>query len=360
MKKSKFYFFLGVLGFSRAFNVTDFLSHCVEESEEGWFECYDIEISPSDSEEFIVSTFNITDKELIYFDGGDLGVVNGHFFKQFPQARNMSFYNVTLGLNPSEEIVTNEKLELLDIRETFIYESNNTNALHSLPNLKVLLLLDCSYDHRVLDDQLFKKNPELIILGIFDGNHFIHEEENIENIDENAFKALTNLESLELIVSEMTHIPNLLLNSNQKLKHVALCGFYEEFPWELPSTIEEFELFGFTFEKLSKGDLKKLKNVRVLRLRHGNLNEIDEDAFDDLEVLEDLNLDFNNLTDFSPRLTKFNKSLKTVSLANNVDLPEPLDLSDAGLKETDDKLYVVVERYHLKQDNYSLGFPSSV
>lgn len=187
---------------------------------------------------------------------------------------------------------------------------------------------------------------------------FLHSTLN-DNVKTNALHSLANLEKLEIIQSRLNdpEIDETLLENNSKLrsfvmtdknyvdplkyvslgkdlnlKYVKISKPLDGFPLELPKSTETFILENFNSEVLKRHQLKNLKNVIELKLSWGDIREIDEDAFDDLQKLEVLDLENNQINNFKTRHLVNNKNIRTLIL-------DPysggMDLSTLGLRKGD-------------------------
>lgn len=276
-------------GISYAFDRDAFLSKCsgnIEIDSKDFDECLlceDIKLEEEDLKEFQEQSFNITNEECIIFGEGDLGVVNGDFFKQFPNAKFIVFEGGRFSLASGSDKEGNDNLETIRIEHSHIDGDEVSGAFDNLSNLTTLTM-----EHVELKNQSLLKNL-------------------LENLD--------------------------------NLKALTICGPLEEFPIGIPSTIEEVTICDFLFNQITKTDLKELKNLKILSIYTGNLETIDENAFDDLELLEELDLEYNRLEKFPVRHLQKNKNIKRVAL-DPVDHP---DLTEVGLWETSRTGYFVKE-----------------
>lgn len=289
MIKPSFLLLVTFAGLSYAFDKEAFLSHCSGSQEvdsEDYDECRScagLKLSDADLEEFKEQSFNISNEECIIFDNGDLGVINGDFFKQFPNAKLVTFEGGRFRLLPSNNIGGNENLASIRISQS---EISGSGGFDHLKNLTALTIEYVKFEHLNLTTGL-----------------------------EKIFENLTSLNSL------------------------TICGPLEEFPLGIPSSVKELTICDSSFERITRKDLETLKNLKFLAIYTGHLSIVDEDAFDDLEMLEELDLEYNFLEKFPVRHLQSNKLIKRVAL----DPVEHADLSEVGLLETSRTGYFVKE-----------------
>lgn len=273
-----------IIGISNAFDKQSFLSSYCDDRTKG-FEDYEYDcllcrntiIKDEDLVDFQNPSFNITNDDCVYFDNL-VGAINGDFFKQFPKTRTMIFINGKISYKPPSGIgKVNNSLEDLHLQHTLIKgnETELASIFEGLPNVKLFQLRH---------------------------SHF----ENFKNFD--------------------SGLKNILKNF-KKLEKIWICGPLEEFPSGIPSSVEDIRICGPHYGKITKNDFKNLKNLKLFSSHEGYLKTVDEDAFDDLEMLETLDLEDNLLEHFSSRHLLKNKNIESVLLWPIIDV----DLSDLGL-----------------------------
>lgn len=289
---TSFFCLVFFFGTSYAFDKDDFLSHCYSTFEvdsddfDDCLYCVNIKLNENDLGEFKEQSLNISDAECIAFANGELGVVNGDFFKQFPHAKLIVFESGRFGLSSSDNAEGNENLQSIRVEQSEITGGEVSGAFDDLTNLTTLT---------------------------------------IENI---------RFEELNLAIG----LGNILGNLTS-LKALTVCGPLDEFLQGIPSSIKELTICESGFERITRKNLESFKDLKILSIYAGNLSIVDEDAFDDLEKLEELDLEYNFLETFSVRHILNNKLIKSVAL----DPVEHADLSEVGLWETSRTGYFVKE-----------------
>ncbi|KAL5279631.1 hypothetical protein ACFFRR_003927 [Megaselia abdita] len=292
MIRPSFFCLFVFVGISFAFDKEAFLSKCTSghdldsEDFENCLQCVDIELSDKDLEEFKSQSLNISNEECIVFDDGDLNIVSGDFLKQFPGAKIIVFQGGRFKLSTSTENDGNESLQNIRIEHSQILGSEVVGAFDDLSNLTTLTL------------------------------------------EKVRFESVNMKDGLKIILENLT-----------SLKAVTICGPLEEFPLGIPSTIEEITICDYQFDRVTRDNLDKFKDLKVLSIYTGNLKTLDENAFDDLEKLEELDLEYNLLEKFQVRHLLNNKNIKRVAL----DPVEHADLTEIGLWETSRTGYFVKE-----------------
>lgn len=323
------------------FDKDKFLSHCNDISYYGmdlqnyeFLVCEDVVISPADAELFRNNLFNISNKPYITFERGNLGVVNGDFFKQFPNTKLMEFEDTTLSLKSSRYLTINSNLETLKIISSNVSGSHQSNSFHCLPRLKDFVLENCLLEDARIDGKLLQANYEMKKLTLIDDkNHPSNSQASIlKHIDEDALDSLRSLEDLNIHVENMSQMPARFLKNKRKLKNIKLSGSLEEFPRNLPSSLEYLSIKFSKIRSLSSLDLKNLRKLKTLRISD-ELENIAADAFYGVDALETLNLSGNKLKHFSPRLLKYNKKISKVFLRKNFMDLKSIDFSSIGLKD---------------------------
>lgn len=346
-----FYSLLFLLGLSRAFNTESFLKNCTKEDTfivSLYFEdlkeclvCRNVSINPTDQDEFKAKKLPITEDECVVFLGGDVGVVNSDFFKQFPNTKQMTFQNVTINLKSSDGVIDNENIELLGILSSKVLGNHHSNALHSLTNLRKFVMSECQLEDQTLDGVFLQKNSMLKDVTILDAGELVTVDENLpiwKSIDEDAFENLKNLERVQFMVRKMNNVPSNLFKDKSKLKYAYLYGRFEKFPENIPDQIEELTLSMYNFERVTRDDFKRFKHLKFLAMYWSDLEVIDEDAFDDLLEVKYLYLHSNQIQKFTARHLKNNQNIRAVRLADNP--IGDVNLSELGMKESGDKAFI--------------------
>lgn len=295
--------------------------------------CRDVYVTAKDSEAFVNNLYDITKEEIVVFEGGDVGVVNSNFFKQFPFTKEMIFEKVSMSLESSEKLSLHAHMEMLSIISSRVTRNLESNAFHGLPNLKIFVLTDSHLEHTTIDSHLLKMNQKLEDLTLSDSavhppvDHIMI----LKNVEENAFDNLVNLKKLYFSIHNVKK-PYAKLYKNKRLKEVLLQGYFDKFPADLPETIEELDISFVKFNTITKNDFKGLKNLRKLSMYHGDLKSVDLDAFDELGNLEYVTLNNNLIELFSYAHVKNCNKIKYLALSGNP-IKSDLDFSALGLKE---------------------------
>lgn len=295
--------------------------------------CRDIHLTAEDSEDFVDNIYDITKEAMVVFEGGDLGVVNSDFFKQFPYTKEMIFQKVSMNLMSSEKLSLHAHMEILHIYSSKVTENRESNALHGLTKLKNFALTYSHLEYTTIDRHLLKMNQRLEELTLIDSSMYPPDEylSYLKNVDEDACDNLTNLRKIYISIHNVTK-PFVKLCRNKQLTEVVLQGYFEEFPENLPETIEKLDIAFVKFDTLTKDNLKGLKNLKTFAMYHGDLKNVDLNAFDELENLEYLILNNNSIERFSYAHLKNCNKIKHLVLSGNP-IKNDLDFSALGLKE---------------------------
>lgn len=342
-----------IAGISLGFDKEIFLKYCTTERyfliNSDCLVCQNVSIKDNDVNAFKSTAFNISNAQCVVFNGGDVGVVNGDFFKQFPSTEKMLFLSVTLNLNSSDTVKIHNYLGMLGIINSNVKGTRFTNALHPLCNLKQFVMASCILEYPTIDRNLLEKNYKLESVELIDYDKLPIQTSNLSILNEIDEYALDNKPDLrELKISIKSHIPPKLYSDKSKLTFVEIKRVLDEFPADLPEFVTHLELHHLKLKKLTRLDFKNLKNLKTLELIWCDLEEIDEDAFDNLLNLERLNLSNNNIEKISVRHFENNNNLQGVILYKNK--LDNLDLSELGFKRIEfmtfikDKKADIIER----------------
>lgn len=280
--------------------------------------CSNVQLSEKDSMKFRETSFDITDEEIIVFDGGNVGAVNSDFFKQFPNTKQMLFSNVSLSLKPSKAIGENRVLETLSFINSNISDILKTNALHSLVELQTFVIEGCNLTNTTIDRELFKMNKNLTDLTLSDSAAHPPPKNPalLKNIEEDALKDLENLEILYLCLSNTSDTSPKWFE-NKQLKEVSIIGSLKAFPAGLPNTITNLDISFTRIQHITNDDMKSLKKLKRFSMCHGELEVIDENAFDDLLNLEKLFLTKNAIKSFTAGHLSNLTKLKLLAIGDN-------------------------------------------
>lgn len=260
--------------------------------------CKDVLFTESDAEVFKTGKFNLTHSEYVIFEGGNVGIVNSDFFKHFPNTKHFIFDGTIVDLRPSETLTNNSRIELIYITNSTILRSNETNALHSLRELKEIHMRTCFFENATIDGELLRMNRNLLKI-LFEDRAFSMEGLNssIKHIDDDAFDGL---DKLDMLFIDLQNINNLSSRWFHK-KPLTVFGFdgkLEEFPKDLPETISHLDIPAV--KHMTRDDFKSLKNLNLLGFR-GEIGTIDLDAFDDLVNLKMVMVDTKAILRTIPR-----------------------------------------------------------
>lgn len=317
-----------ITGLSEAFDKDDLLAHCgTTYIARSYFSrilkciaCRNVKISEAETESFVTEKFNILNEECVVFKNSNLGVVNGDFFKQFPRTKVMIMIGVDLSLRRSENLLVNPNLKYLEIQLSEIKDNNQTNAFHSLIDLRSLTLDSCYFENTTIDSELLRMNSELRELRLD------LDMPSTNLIADDAFVNLINLKKMSISVFNISRLPDTFFKEKPELKSIELIGALDKFPQDLPVSLESLVMQYAEFRSLTKEDLLNLKNLSRLSLTEGSLAYIESNAFDDLENLGELDLRLNEIKNFSERHLRKNGKIWKVLLMDN-----PLEIKDLPL-----------------------------
>lgn len=324
----------------QGFNKDDFESKCVKIRQPGLrfflqkiLVCRNIKLTAEDMEDFKDNIFDISKEEIVVFEGGDLGVVNSDFFKQFPYTKEMIFQEVSMNLKSSDKLSLHAHMEILNIISSKITENLESNAFHGLPKLKSFVLTNCRLEYTTVDSHLLKMNQRLEELTLIDSRLHppLDTVSSLKLVEEDALDNLVNLRKLYITVHNMSK-PFTKFYKYKKLNEIVLQGYFEKFPEDLPETTEKLDIGYVKFDALTKDNLKGLKNLKNFAMYHCDLKNVDLNAFDDLENLEYLTLNNNFIEQFSYAHLKNCNKIKYLVLSGNP-IKSDLDFSVLGLKE---------------------------
>lgn len=334
--------FLAVIAICNGFDKDGFLKRYCKKDEylasfrfdyDDCLVCSNVKLNEKDGIAFRENSFDITDEEIIVFDGGDVGNVNSDFFKQFPNTKQMLFSNVSLSLKSSEKVGEHKVLETLSFINSNVSRILKTNALHSLVELKTFVIEACNLTNATIDRELLKMNKNLTDLTLSDSS-FHPPPKNpalLKNIDEDAFEDLDNLETIYLCVSNMTESSSKWFE-NKQLKEALILGSWKSFPAGLPNTITNLDISFSNIQHITNEDFKNLKKLKRFSMCHGELEVIDENAFDDLLNLEKLFLNKNNIKSFTAGHLSNLTKLKLLGIGENP-ISNSKFLDDLGFKK---------------------------
>lgn len=309
--------------------------------------CHNVSITSEDANIFKEKNLQITNEKCVVFYGGDVGIVNYDFFKQFPNTKKMSFQNVKLSLKSSESVGEHRNMKLVGFLSSDIKGNQETNALHSLVNLRKFVMTDCLLENTTVDKMLLEKNINLVDVTLNDGGVHPPKDESLPilaQINEDVFENMPNLEQVYMIVHKMSIFPPKLLKGKNKLKSAEIDGRFIEFPANLPDFIEDLSISFHKITAINKSNFQNFKNLKSLTMYYSDLEHIDENTFEDLEHLKFLNINNNKLKEFSSKYLKNNRQLKFVVLVNNP-FTSPVDLSDLGLNDDEKSGYFTKPDY---------------
>lgn len=270
--------------------------------------CKNITLSEDDILSFKFEDFQITREQNVVFEHCNVGPLNSDFFRQFPNTKNMLFYDCSMELKPSMLRIENNTIETLAIHSSTVKGNRYTSALQALPNLKVFVLYDTTLESSVIDSDLLKENRKLEDITLA---------KNITEIEENAFDNAVDLHSLYLSGLNMSEWNPRFIQKNKKLTSLTLYEPLTSFPKGIPNTVRDISLTYSLFKKICREDLSTFINLENLSITQSSLEDIEEDSLDDLKELLYLNLNTNNIKHLSTRHIKYCKRLQEVLLIGN-------------------------------------------
>lgn len=275
---------------------SDFLSRCEKDV---CLKCENITFSQADSELFKTKEFNISNESCIIFEGGSFGIVNGDFFKQFPETKGISFKSSNLSLKASN-VVENANIQYLEIRGCNVTENGHSNVLHNIPNLKTLDISENNLEHKLIDQGFLNTSINLETLALRDERSFYwNQGEPSKTVklefEQDILANLVNLETLQIEVRELTQIPPNFFENNQQMKFLEIKGPIESFPAGLPDSITTLRLEYSRFKKLSRKHLEGMQNLTCLWIRQSELTDVDVDAFEGTRKLEEVIFEHNKI-----------------------------------------------------------------
>lgn len=283
-------------------------NHCLELGND--LICSNVNLSKTDAKVFEDEEFTNLKLESLIFDGGNVGIVNSDFFKHFPNVSQLKFFHVSMDLKPSEDVEENTNIEKLIIYNSTILRNKRTNAFHSLSVLKEFDMSDCHFEHPTIDGDLLEMNENLASITLTSSEE---PASLIKHIDDDAFDKINGVRKLRLFAKGMSKAPASWYQFKPLLDTVHLLGF-EEFPEDVPTEIQHFQVSLSQVKQITRDNLKSLKNLISLSIRQGEVEVIDEDAFDDLKTLRYLDLSDNKINKISRR------HLDKLALLTSVDI----------------------------------------
>lgn len=325
MKKTRLLGFLTVsFAISECFHVEYFLKHsCRTESNyspgfrfhfEEVLLCKNVNFT----EDFTEFDHFIRNEKVVVFESGYVSVLNGDFFRLFPQTEQMIFIDITLNLKPSKTSNENEVLETLFIFSSNMFGNRNSKAFNELKELKVFGIVDTELEYKTIDKYLLGMNTKLEDVTFLDSSEYPPKRLFFDMIDSNALENANALTALYIGIVNMTEFPEHLLEDKDNLKELTVYAKLENFPENLPSSLIQLDLSFYEFDHLSRDNFRNLKDLFSLAMYKSNLKSIDEDAFDDLENLKYVNFYDNEIEYLSTRHFENCKKLKTLRLKENI------------------------------------------
>lgn len=299
------------ISFGNAFDAGSFISQYCEENRTELICRYvnlkNSEIRAIQSEDFVIST-----KKTITFFGGDIGIVNGNFFKKFPNATAIKFMDTSLDFTSSMNSSFHHSLESLSIDHCVISNNMNSNALHSLVKLKSLDMWGSVVQYKFLDRMFLSKNVILENLKLTRSG--------FNNTNRNALDSLIALKVLHLCDMEITSLPWNIFERNKHLIELNLSkNKLMKMPFKntLPNSLRILNLSFNSIRSITKLKFTGLENLRILDLSGNLIEHLNENVFDNLQQLEVLNLENNLISDVNARHFKHMRNIKKVNLVLN-------------------------------------------
>lgn len=300
--------------------------------------CSNVKFSPEELGEIQTQIFAISNEKRIVFEGGDLGVVNVNFLKKFPKTLEIMFSQTSMKLIDQKEIVDSKlPLETIYMSESRVHGNDNINLFNSLPKLTQFSLGSSEVDSKTLSKKFLGSNPHLSYIEIL--------ETTFNEIDDDAFEDIINLDMLNLVSLNLTSLPS-SIKQLKNLKWVNLTGNkLSLFPKDsLPSSLEDVNVQNNVIHHISRNDFKSFPLLTKLSLGFNGIEKLNQDTFEDLEKLAELDLEGNRLTSSSVSRAHFDKlkNLKSLNLdSNHIDV-ETSDLKDYGIVSLKDQEVAVV------------------
>ncbi|KAG9260346.1 extracellular matrix protein 2 isoform X1 [Astyanax mexicanus] len=234
-------------------------------------------------------------------------------------------YLLPKGCTISDVIVSCENAKLTSIPALSIPELKSLNlqgnaittipggAFNGVPNLEWIDLGKNKILSSGIDPQAFR-NLKFLSRLYLDGNlleviprglpHTLQElkinENNLKEIEENSFKGLSSLVTLELednLLSEGNVNPEAFLTTKELTYLRMGRNLFRTIPQGLPPSLQELHLENNLIEEISEGAFNQTKNLNVVMLRHNRLDEtrIAPLAWIDHKSLESVDLSYNKL-----------------------------------------------------------------
>ncbi|KAK7573829.1 hypothetical protein V9T40_011020 [Parthenolecanium corni] len=257
--------------------------------------------------------------KVLIFSNISLKSVTANLFKFTPEL-------IYLGLNDNEleELLADTFEHLTEIRQIDL----TSNKLKTLPKgifhrsrqEKVARVFLADNNLTKLEEDVFQtENLELLTLS---GNHVRH-------IDNNTFKNLYELESLNMtatFTAEVDRLPKALFSNSSNLKYLQMDKNHFQFlEVGIFHNLRQLKVLDLSFNKLKDLDDDIFKNnihLETLHLSNNKLKNLSKNIFKDLQELTKLDLSNNQLTNLDPEiflglthLSILNISYNTVNLA---------------------------------------------
>lgn len=295
----------------RSLDPDEFKSKYCSQSQASFLYCNGVNLTSSEIEDIQNNEFVISNCSHVVFQSSELGVVNGNFFKKFPDAEEIRFAYSTFNLTSSKKVSKLEKLKRLVLRMCNVDKIDDGNIFESFENLESLIMELYLSENLTFSNKILEQNKKLRFLEIaaFKGRL---------NVNENF---LSNLEDLkELNLRFLGDISTNLLKNNKKVEKVILSSdSLNDVPEELyiPETVKLLHLNDMKIQNISRKMFKNLKKLNVLNLSANNIRSFEVDTFEDLNNLNTLTISSNKLCDISKHHFEHLKILKKLDLRYN-------------------------------------------
>lgn len=306
---------ISVIGECIAFDTNLFLmNNCISKSgSPSFLNCFNFKFNSTEVHEIETSDFQISNDDFIHFESCDPGIVNQNFFSKFPNAFSITFVNCDLSLKSSKTSIATKRSRLanLNIHNSRVANSKDSNAFRFLPELTKLSLKKLRLEYKEFDTELFRKLHNLTNFECYDCG--------IEKIKDGAFDDLEKIEFFSIYDTKVDHLHKNLIYRLDRLKMFEFYGNkLKDIPKDFfPSSIVSIN-FGRNFiKKLENNQFKSLGNLETLLLDNNLIEKIDEKAFKDIENLQILNLNNNKIGKLDAKTFSNLRNLKNLDLRGN-------------------------------------------
>lgn len=313
---SRLIFLVFLIKFCAAFDVSKFVtSFCEVDNGENLskLSCSNFSLIPQEIYEVQTEDFVISNQSIVEFSFCSIGIVNENFFTKFPEALSIDFKKCNVSMDSSIYPTSsrNVKLNDLSFSECRFMNNKETNALNTLNMLSKLSIISSWFHHKELDRHILRNLTNLTEFTCYEcGFHLIVG---------GAFDDLTRLKSFNFEGSDVTHLPNALLEKSVDLVTFTFVrNDLREIPLSfLPKSVENINLDTNSISILRKNQFKGLTKLEFLDLSNNKIVRIHKRALSGLVKLKELNMNFNNITVLTKRHFQGLDYLKKIYLLGN-------------------------------------------